>query len=199
MTDILETIKGAKNRHPHVRFRCECGSERTTRATKVRRGLVTQCVSCAKLSAARRGGEKRRLPELERLLRDRWSEYKANAHRKGLPATLSFAEASLLLSHACDYCGGPGGGIDRIASSLGYVTGNVASCCAPCNYAKRGMSRAEFLAWVERVHEHQSFLQRNRLVLLRVVEQPDGCGAHPAGSDLRQVDCRSDARRSEAV
>ncbi len=186
MIEILESIKGAKNRHPQVRFRCACGKERTARATKVRLGIISLCANCAKSAAAKRGADKRRLPEKERVLRDRWSMYKCNAKAKGVEMRLSFQEFESLFSSPCDYCGGDGGGIDRIDSSRGYVLDNVAPCCSKCNYAKRDMSRADFLSWVQSVHDHQSLLQRNRSVLLRLVEQPNGCGAHNAGDHLRQ-------------
>jgi hypothetical protein len=199
MTTILETIEGAKNQHPQVRFQCECGLDRTTRATKVRRGLVTQCAACAKAAAAKRGGQKRRLPEPERSLRERWSVYKTNARVKQIEMVLSFEQAAALFTQPCSYCGSDGGGIDRLSSEHGYVVGNVAACCAICNYAKREMSCIDFLAWVERVHEHQNLLQRNRSVLLRMAEQSDGCGANPTGNDLGQVDSRSEAGRCEAV
>jgi hypothetical protein len=155
---ILETIKGAKNRHPQVVFHCDCGSPRIARATKVRRGIINQCAACAKADAARRGGQKRRLPEAERSVRERWSVYKENAKRKGVALLLSFEQVEKLLTQSCDYCGGEGGGIDRINSGQGYVVGNVAPCCARCNYAKREMSRNDFLLWVRKVHEYQSVL-----------------------------------------
>lgn len=52
------------------------------------------------------------------------------------------------------------------------------------NYAKRDLTHQQFLEWAKRIHDHQSLLQRDRLILLRVAEQPDGCGPHNAGSDL---------------
>lgn len=189
MPPIAEIIKGAKRKHPLARFLCACGQERTARATSVRRGLVSQCVACAKASAAKRGGVRRRLPEPERTHRERLSVYRLNAKAKGLSFELSPQEFVALLLAPCDYCGvAPGGGVDRVDSARGYVAGNCVSCCATCNYAKRELSRAEFVAWVARVHDHQSALQRDRPVLLRVVEQPDGCRSHQAGGDSQQVD-----------
>ena len=195
---IIETIKGAKNRHPQIRFRCVCGNERTARATKVRNGFIAECASCAKAAAAKRGGDSRRLPEPERSLRDRWSQYKVNAKRSELPMVLSFDEAAALMSQPCSYCGGNGGGIDRIDSSLGYVASNVVACCSVCNYAKRDMPLSVFLSWVERIYEHQSLLQRDRSILLRMVEQPDGRRVNSARNDQQQVDCRFNPGRGEA-
>lgn len=199
MTEIIELIKGAKNKHPLARFVCACGNERTARATSVRRGIITSCAKCAKAAAAKRGGEKRRLDERERIWRDRWSTYKANARAKGFQVAISLDEAKALFVAPCDYCGGVGGGIDRIDSAAGYIAGNVAPCCAICNYAKRDLPREAFLRWVESVYEYQSLLQRDRPVLLRMVEQLDGQRLHQARKDQRQVDCRSNARASERL
>ncbi len=196
---IIETIRGAKNKHPKVRFLCACGNERMARASSVRRGLIDKCETCAKADAARRGGMTRRLPDTERIIREKFSIYKCNARAKGLSFSLSLAAFSAILDHTCEYCGGIGGGIDRVDSSFGYEAKNLVPCCSKCNYAKRDMSREEFLTWIEAVHGHQSLLQRDRSILLRMVEQSDGQGPYPTRSDLRQVDCRSDTRRCEAL
>lgn len=197
--DILETIKGAKNRHPQVRFRCSCGRERIARATKVRKGIIRVCIRCAIADGARRGNEKRKLPALERLLREKWSTYKSNAKRKGLSFALSLSDASALFSRPCEYCGGKGGGIDRINSECGYTVENSVPCCAKCNYAKRDLTREAFLLWVKDIYEHQSIIQRNRQELLRVDEQPNGRGINSAGNDKQQVDSGSNAGGSEAL
>jgi hypothetical protein len=181
---VLETIRGAKNKHNRVRFLCDCGSERTARATAVRRGLITQCATCAKAAAAKRGGVKRRqFSDDERVLRDKWSEYKRNAKRGGLVITLSIDQALSILTQACDYCGGYGGGIDRIDSGRGYDIDNVVPCCSICNYAKRDLPRDIFLSWVRRIYEHQSVLQRDRSILLRLAEQPYGRRPDHTGQD----------------
>lgn len=43
-------------------------------------------------------------------------------------------------------------GIDRINSELGYIQGNVVSCCKYCNMAKSNYSQEDFLFWAERVY-----------------------------------------------
>jgi len=46
-------------------------------------------------------------------------------------------------------------GIDRIVTTKGYTPSNSVSCCKVCNFAKRKMTEAEFLVWVERVYNHR--------------------------------------------
>jgi hypothetical protein len=112
--------------------------------------------------------------------------YEVNARKKGLIFELSEAAVARLIRSACHYCGvsaSPTNGIDRIDSSAGYTVANVVTACSICNYAKRDLSPGDFLAWVERIHAYQSLLQRNRSVLLRMAQQPDGCGPHHTGGD----------------
>jgi hypothetical protein len=75
------------------------------------------------------------------------------------------------MSSGCHYCGADpgrrtrtkngagaflGNGIDRVENQWGYETANVVACCSRCNYAKRDMPTADFLAWAEAIHRHSS-------------------------------------------
>lgn len=77
---------------------------------------------------------------------------------------ISFEEFMILSLSKCNYCGSQGtetaksraskatlsggalklNGIDRINNSLGYIEGNVATCCKMCNISKGDMSYDEF-------------------------------------------------------
>lgn len=50
----------------------------------------------------------------------------------------------------------PVNGVDRRDNSLGYVEGNVVSCCATCNEMKMDRAEEEFLAHCRRVVDHQA-------------------------------------------
>ena len=65
--------------------------------------------------------------------------YKIRAKRQGVPFELSNADFDVLIEGDCEYCKRSPDkwfGIDRKISSLGYVFGNVASCCFDCNVDK---------------------------------------------------------------
>lgn len=178
---------------PHllVDLRCACGNVRRARATRVRNGLVTQCASCARAAAAQRGGETRRSPfaAAHQVL----DTYQQNARRKGLAFALTREQGRALLAGDCNYCGtvaAPFNGIDRIDNAIGYVDGNVASCCSICNYAKRDMTTAAFIDWIARAHAHLGLLQRDRRVRGAVAAQPDGGGAHHGGRSGHALDSR---------
>lgn len=49
-------------------------------------------------------------------------------------------------------------GIDRLDSSIGYVTQNCVTACETCNLAKNDMHIDSFLAWIARVYNHQTGL-----------------------------------------
>lgn len=167
MLTIITRHRGAKNRHPTATCRCDCGRKCTVRQSVLRRGLVDCCATCSrKKSWASR--PRRSLSDLA--MRRSFDTYKANARRKRLAFELSLEEFGSLVKSPCTYCGVQPQrpmrhkrgisdvlctGIDRIDSALGYVAENVCPCCDQCNYAKRQMCRAAFLAWVDRIYHHQ--------------------------------------------
>lgn len=61
---------------------------------------------------------------------------------RGIEFTLSFETYERVISTNCIYCNGSFGsvkwgvGLDRINNSVGYVEGNVVSCCKLCNQLK---------------------------------------------------------------
>lgn len=95
--------------------------------------------------------------------------YKKNAQVKNIQFDLSKNEVYALVSKPCTYCGkysksrqtrGMGvrtldrlkelqevkfSGIDRIDSSLGYISSNVTACCKACNLAKHEMTVEEYI------------------------------------------------------
>lgn len=77
--------------------------------------------------------------------------YKNSAQRRGYEWLLTDEQALTLFSGPCFYCGGPGGGIDRMNNKVGYVIENCASCCSVCNFMKGGLSSDEFLSHVARI------------------------------------------------
>lgn len=154
---VLETYRGAKNQHPTVLFRCQCGGTRLTRASLLRRGKVTVCVACSRRDQAKRASlATRRFSDAERIIRARYSEYKLNAKRKARAFDLTVEQFTQMVQSSCDYCGEEGVlGVDRVDSGRGYTWDNCVPCCSLCNFAKRDLSRDDFLNLVKRIHDHQ--------------------------------------------
>lgn len=160
--------KIGKHKTPTWSCRCDCGKE-----VEVISGLLgrnTASCGCSR-RLDRNGLATESLDEAGR--RDVMRSYKSHAKKANRPWELTDAQASALFRSACHYCGVPpsnsrknpaksGGapfvynGIDRVDPSVGYLASNVVACCKMCNFAKRHIPYAEFMAWVKRLATHQT-------------------------------------------
>lgn len=148
---------------------CECkgcGNIFKSRSHNIKNRIG--CISCtASLKSARRHSKIDHYGYINRLFRD----YKKGAIRRNLDFELNFDDFYKLLIGDCHYCQSKpiehkGGkpymvktlpplkrnGVDRLDSSIGYVEGNVVSCCTKCNYAKHEMTVEEFKRWIEKLY-----------------------------------------------
>jgi hypothetical protein len=85
-----------------------------------------------------------------------YSVYQYNAWKKNINFELDELGHRNLCSGNCVYCGRQPtknlkNGIDRLNNNLGYVTGNMVSCCPRCNYMKLKISWVEFIIHCSRV------------------------------------------------
>ena len=69
-----------------------------------------------------------------------FTKAKANATKRGLIWNLSMETWQNLRKLPCHYCGHPidtkGSGLDRLDNCIGYLEGNIVSCCFICNTAR---------------------------------------------------------------
>ena len=82
------------------------------------------------------------------------NDYARRAKGKGLEMSLTVLEFEFMITSECYYCGGSGGGIDRIDSSLGYTTNNTRPCCFQCNLMKYTYSTDSFLEQIKKIHNN---------------------------------------------
>ncbi len=100
------------------------------------------------------------------------SHYKYNAAVRGLTWELEEIDFDRLTTGNCHYCGvrpsnfkkGKNGGfayngIDRKDNSVGYVTGNVVSCCRLCNRLKGKFDYNFFIEYLDRVAGYRAKTQ----------------------------------------
>lgn len=83
--------------------------------------------------------------EYKKTLRFRYSHYRTNAKIRGLVFDLTWVEFKTLCESNCYYCGEEGYGVDRVNSTMGYIKGNIVSCCSFCNKVKSSLTLNEFI------------------------------------------------------
>lgn len=154
---------GQEDNNAMWRCQCDCGNMVTVRGRQLRAGKSQSC-GCLRLDALRR---RMSLPDgmagRNRVL----YQYKRNAETRGYEWSLTDEQAHELTQGDCHYCGtAPAqharattspfiyNGLDRVDNRLGYIAGNVVSCCFECNDAKGSLSAAGFLKLAARVYEH---------------------------------------------
>jgi hypothetical protein len=140
--------------------KCDCGNTVTILGNSIHAGATKSC-GCIR--------EERKLELGLATKRSQFNQARLNAKRIGRTFELSFEEFVKISERKCAYCGGlpsqvkqpPGyngswtrNGIDRIDSSRGYVSGNCAPCCFPCNWSKSNRTVEEFIGHSIRVARH---------------------------------------------
>ena len=95
-----------------------------------------------------------------------YSKYRRKAIKRGYDFLISLELFTSLIRSNCHYCGSLPmnsfeydrdflyNGVDRVDNDLGYVDGNVVTCCKWCNQAKSTMSYAQFVDYISRVYNH---------------------------------------------
>ena len=152
---------------PHARdalwlCRCDCGNTKIVTGSRLRTGSVKSC-GCWRSGL---------LPKGEAAFNQVFGRIKRDAKKRGYIFGLTKEYVRELNKQPCYYCGvlesntcshpRKNGvyrynGIDRVDSSIGYINGNVVSCCQVCNNAKGVMNTDDFLKWVNRVVIYQDF------------------------------------------
>jgi hypothetical protein len=168
---VIRVADRGERRDQHTYWLCKCDSEKekVVQSTNLTGGKSASCGSCV-----------RRMPEGVPARNDLLRSYKYHAQRRGYTWELTKEEFDKLVSADCHYCGLPPStihktgrgrkfphefihnGIDRMDNTLGYIPGNVISCCGTCNLAKGRMPLDEFFTWITRLTAYQSQFQSKK-------------------------------------
>jgi len=158
------TVKSNAGRRDGCRYwncLCLCGRQTVVKTAELRNRSVISC-GCSKVDRLKA----KHKAWGESCMLDVVCSYRHNAKVKGLECSLSVDEFSSLFAGNCYYCGRPPSnvkrrnnrhgpfvynGVDRIDNAVGYVPGNVVSCCKKCNYKKSNDNQSEFLEWVRSI------------------------------------------------
>ena len=152
-------------------IQCDCGVKYVARSRELANNQSQSC-GCLQREAAAKNGASNRLAFGEASMNELFTSYIKSAAGRKYEWGLSKEEFKKLVTGNCVYCGTPpnkerkpnkgvyGGfmytGIDRIDSNMGYVKGNVVSCCWDCNRAKGSLTVEEFFKWIKRIEEYNA-------------------------------------------
>jgi len=96
--------------------------------------------------------EKRNLPIYVVDREREYEVYKRNvAHKRGYSFSIDIDTFFELKAANCFYCGGKGGGIDRVFNERGYEPDNCVPCCTRCNKMKLDTGVFSFIDHCRRI------------------------------------------------
>ena len=144
---------------------CDCGTSCVVNRGNLISGATRSC-----------GCRRVKLRPLEATQNDLFRKSKVDARCRGLVWELSKETFLELVIAGCHYCGGrPSNchksyrrkdaenflynGLDRKDNGIGYLFGNVVTCCIRCNKAKGTLGYSEFLRYLKQVAEHYPVLE----------------------------------------
>lgn len=95
--------------------------------------------------------------------------YRRSSAKRQIKFELSAKEVEELIFLPCYYCNRSNvntkkrgkhqikyNGIDRIDNKIGYVCGNVVTCCGPCNSAKSSRTVEQFFGLIKMIYENHN-------------------------------------------
>jgi hypothetical protein len=159
---VISRAATSRNKKTQWNCLCECGKMIVVCAGPLRKGQQScNCEQYAKIAKPDAA--------LNRIM----SGYTRHAKRRGFDWQLTLEDFRTIISLPCCYCGAAPknaitrcprtiktifyySGVDRADNTMGYVLGNVVPACAQCNRAKGTMPQAEFLDWVEQIHNYRN-------------------------------------------
>lgn len=128
---------------------CDCGTIKIINKTILNR--YTRC--------SKKCQERHIFSSKESKLRIRYSQYRHRITKKNKKFDITLDLFKELVLSKCVFCKkepNPFNTIDRIDSNLGYVVGNILSCCLTCNLFKSNMNINEFISHVQKIKTKKS-------------------------------------------
>jgi hypothetical protein len=153
---------------------CDCGKEKIIDAHSLLSGLYVSC-GCYRLEMCPPPRQQVRLPPGEACFRALLKSYKRQSPSRSLAWKITDDEFAALTKGCCFYCSSEPkavwrltkcrstytyNGVDRLDNSLGYISGNVVSCCGRCNRMKSNVHILLFLQHINKIYEVMSSTDR---------------------------------------
>jgi hypothetical protein len=170
----IEKVKkpeNTKNTGAFWKCRCDCEENKfvIVSAASLKQGHATSCGCYQKEVTRNRVIQPKGVASFNQL----YNRYIGQARERGLLFNITKDEFKYFTKQNCYYCGKEPSqvtfaknkntngeyiynGLDRINPSIGYIIGNIVSCCGECNKGKSDKSEKEFLEWIERIYNFKN-------------------------------------------
>lgn len=141
--------------------RCDCGNEREVETGNLRNGTSTKCRKCVAADG------------YSAAFNDLYSSYRRSSRAREHEFDITKELFQLITKLPCNYCGTlPSqvwqrknlyksqyvySGLDRVNSSVGYISTNIVPCCKRCNIAKRNFTQADFINHSKQIAAYQEY------------------------------------------
>jgi hypothetical protein len=125
--------------------KCDCGKFKKVIGKDASRGRIKSCGDCIR-------GQKRTIETTDAKILRRLKASRRGATKRGYEWELSDELALELMTARCTYCGGAGGGIDRIDNKIGYIPSNTTPSCWCCNKMKGTLHGTTFIQQIRKVY-----------------------------------------------
>jgi hypothetical protein len=155
---VIERVE--KDNYGRWLCKCDCGNTTIARSERLKNGKKQSCGCLRNIPKNRDFGES----NFDAL----YGSYKHSAKTRNIEFNLSKEEFRKITSSNCFYCGKEPSqtknqtgnfrgyylynGIDRIDSQGIYEENNCVPCCKYCNFAKRNMTKNDFLTHIEKIY-----------------------------------------------
>jgi len=85
----------------------------------------------------------------------KYAGYRCDSISRSLEFDITKEQFDYYVTHSCEYCGSTEKiGIDRINNDIGYIEGNLASCCKICNLMKYTHTKQFFIEHINKIYNY---------------------------------------------
>lgn len=163
--DITYTKKYIYNHDLFFEGHCKCGNNIFISDKDFKNPLRTKCKKCTANQNVFSNLDSSDIEKLDNLFQNNIVK---RSMKLKLPCTISLLDYIELITKECYYCGEKSSqrtmingklflhnGLDRVDSTKGYEIKNIVPCCGACNMLKGSLKAEEFIALIEKIHNHQ--------------------------------------------
>jgi len=175
VTKFSHYVEKTNRRQDFWETKCECGNIKCILGNSLVVGGTNSCGCFLKehyATLAEKARVRNSLPKGEASFNLILANYKDRAKKKKLKFNLTIEEFKEFITANCEYCDATPAnvckkkrsngefiynGIDRLDNTKGYIKSNCITACEVCNKAKRDLTLEEFISWIKRISQSNSW------------------------------------------